>query len=113
MAQPKRPPKDKLWIYADPSVRLPYFLLRSNAFKRIGHPAKTLYILMRMSIGDTNFNPMRVRFGPQDAAGYMHKATYYEALAKLIEYGLIEEIEPGKSGRKGVYNLTTRRWVEV
>ena len=105
--------KDKLWIYHDPSVRLPYYFIESNAFKRASHAGKLLYILMRMSILQTNFNPARVAFGPADAEPWMNRKTYYPALKSITGLGIIREVEPGKHGRKAVYDLSTRNWIDV
>lgn len=108
-----KPKKDVPWIYSDPSVRLPCYFLRSNAWKRIGNAARTLYILMRLSIGEANYNPRRVKFGPRDVVGYLSRNTYYPAMNELLTVGIVNEVQPGSHGRKPIYDLTTLKWVEA
>jgi hypothetical protein len=108
--------KPKLWIYQDPSVRLPYCLIHSEAWKRLPPVAIVVYILMRASAfngGPTaNNDPARIRFGPADTDGYISREGHYSGVKALIDTGIIEEIAPGYHGRKASYNLLTLNWVD-
>ena len=92
-------------------------LIRHEVWKHLTYAAVALYIYMRASIKDPdngfrNTDEARVRFGPSDVKRYwMSKATYYKALDKLLEVGIVEEVEPGSHGRRGVYNLLTLKWI--
>lgn len=109
--------KSKLWIYQDPSVRLPYCLVHSEAWKRLPPVAVVVYILMRSSAfngGPTaNNDPARIKFGPADVKGYISKPGYYNAVDALQEFGIIKEIKSGQHGRKAVYDLLTMDWVGI
>ena len=109
----KKPSKPKLWIYNNPSVRIPHFLIKSDTFKKLPPSAVVLYLLMRMADHDTSPSAYLVSFGPSDVKGCMHKPTYYSSLSKLIQVGLVEVIQLGTHGRKGIFDLTTTKWVST
>lgn len=109
--------KKRKWIYADPSVRMPVFFLRSEAWRELSYAAMGLYVFMRASMFDPengfrNTNEYKVSFGPVDAEKYgMRKKTYYRALGELLESGVIERVSEGLGGRKAVFNLLTLNWI--
>ena len=113
----KKKPEPK-WIYAGNNVRIPLMLIRHDVWKSLTYAAVALYIYMRASIKDPdngfrNTDEARVKFGPADVRQYgMSKGTYYRALEKLLELGIIEEVEPGFHGRRGVYNLLALDWID-
>ena len=87
-------------------------LWRSDSFKFLSFHAKTLFISMKDSMFDADngyvMNEKKVPFGPRCAEGYnIKRGTYYRALKELIDAGIIEEVAPGRYGKKGIYDLTT------
>jgi hypothetical protein len=111
----KRGNGDK-WIYLDPSVRLPYFMMKSVAWRELSGSAQSLYCYMRMTVrdpdvkDDPNLNERRVRFGPGDVSFFGH-GRYYRAMEELVKVGFVDEVVNGGHGRKGVYDLLTTRWI--
>ena len=106
--------KTKLWLYQDPSVRLPYFMMKSKAWQDLSCSAQSLYCYIRMSIkdydnGTLNMDERYVRFGPKDAPGFSH-TKYYRALDELLRAGFIKKVRDGSHGRKAVYDILTLDW---
>lgn len=110
-------PKNKLWIHQDPSVRLPYMLIKSNAYRRLPAIAQTVYTLMRATAFNggphINNDPRCTRFGPEDVQGYISKVGYYQAIKALQQAGIIRQVESGGHGRKAVFDLTILDWIDV
>ena len=107
--------KDKKWIHSDPSVRLPYFMMKSDAWKSMPCSAQSLYCWMRMSMFDsdngfTNTNEGKAAFGPSMAPKFS-PGKYYRALGWLLSVGFIDEVSAGGHGRKAVYDMMTLRWM--
>jgi len=110
--------KDDL-LYGFPYVHLNSALLRSNSFKKLTPSEVLIYLHMRNSLfrgdnGYKNVDEKRIRYGPKTAfrdCG-VSGATYYRAITKLLEVGVIEEVERGGHGKEGVYNVTCRDWLK-
>jgi hypothetical protein len=99
----------------EPFVMIERVLLRGDLFSALSAHALCLYVYMKDTLFDEddsyrNTTPRHVAFGPRDALAYgMANGTYYRALAQLINAGIIEELESGNHGRKGIYDLTAWR----
>lgn len=92
----------------DDFVAIPYVVLRSPVFNGLTASARSLYICMKAE-ADLNQSIDHVEFGASSVPS-IPKATYYRAVRKLIEAGFVDVVEAMGHGKKGIYDLTTRRW---
>jgi len=108
--------KVEKWIYSDPSVRLPYFMMKHKCWRKLSCAAQSLYCYMRLSMYDmdtgyTNTNECRVAFGPSKAPGF-GASKYYRAINELLTKGFVDLVSKGSHGKKAVYDMMTLRWLE-
>lgn len=95
-------------------VKLERDLIRSRQYRLMGSSARDLYTWMLDTMFEgTPFNtsPRRVLFGPSDGVKRgMSRATYYRALDRMINYGVVVEVEVGGHGKRSMYDLTAWKW---
>ena len=107
--------KKDVWIYSDPSVRVPYFLMKHDVWWDLSGSAVKLYLALRCSVKDLengyrNVKEAHVCFGPSDMKCVTQR-TYYRASNELLDVGLIEEVMCGSHGKKAVYDLMSVKWM--
>lgn len=105
------------WLYKDPSVRMPYEMMKHEAWMLgLSFPARTLYLHIRMSMfdedfADSNVDEKMVVFYPGKVP-WMKRSVYIKAIKNLIEVGFMVEVSPGGHGKKAIYDITTLKWCE-
>jgi len=109
--------KKNAWVYTEPYVHVPYFLMESDVWWDLSGSAVKLYLAMRKSYKDisngyrNSKSEAMISFGPSDIP-YLHEDTYYRALDELLSVGLVREVSPGGHGIKAVYDLLTLDWMD-